>query len=87
VAEFNPAPSKDMYYVYVLKNRKTGRLYYGYSNNLDRRLSEHNKEKRQELVYYEAYKAESDARKRERGIKKSGQAISALKLRIRESLL
>jgi len=75
-----------MYYVYVLKNVRTDKLYYGYSNNLKRRLSEHNKEETWELIYYEAYKAESDARRRERGIKNSGQAISALKSRIKESL-
>jgi len=75
-----------MYYVYVLKNVKTGKLYYGYSNNLKRRLAEHNKDGTWEVIYYEAYKVESDARRRERGIKNSGQAVSALKGRIRDSL-
>ena len=75
-----------MYYVYTLKNIDTGKLYYGYTNNLKRRLPEHNKNRKWELVYYEAYKAESDARRRERGIKNSGQAVSALKSRIQESL-
>jgi len=75
-----------MYYVYVLKNVRIGKLYYGYSNNLTRRLSEHNKEQKWELIYYKAYKAESDARRREKGIKNSGQAISALKSRIKSSL-
>ena len=75
-----------MYYVYVIKDIKTGKLYYGYSNDLERRLTEHNRKTNQELIYYEAYKVEIDARRRERGIKKSGQAISALKTRIKESL-
>jgi len=75
-----------MYYVYVLKNVKTGKLYYGYSNEVKRRLTEHKREGRQELIYYEAYKVESDVRRREKGIKNSGQAISALKSRIKESL-
>lgn len=76
-----------MYYVYVIKDAKTEKLYYGYTNNLKRRLSEHNKkEETWKLIYYEAYKAESDARIREIRIKNSGQAISALKTRIKESL-
>ncbi|MFH0772457.1 MAG: GIY-YIG nuclease family protein [Candidatus Omnitrophota bacterium] len=76
-----------MYYVYVIKNVKTENLYYGYTNNLKCRLSEHNKkEEIWKLIYYEAYKAGSDARKREIRIKNSGQAIGALKTRIKESL-
>ncbi|MFH0771168.1 MAG: GIY-YIG nuclease family protein [Candidatus Omnitrophota bacterium] len=77
-----------MYYAYVIKNSKTEKLYYGYTNNLKRRLSEHNKkEEMWKLIYYEAYRAESDARKRKIiRMKNSGQAISALKTRIRESL-
>ena len=34
---------KDMYYVYVLKICKDGKLYTGYSSNLKKRLNEHNK--------------------------------------------
>jgi len=41
---------KKMYYVYVLKNVKTGKLYYGYSNNLKRRLAEHNKNGTWEVI-------------------------------------
>jgi len=36
------------FYTYVLKCNKTGRLYTGTTDNLDRRLEEHNKGK----VYY-----------------------------------
>ena len=74
-----------MYYVYVLKNNR-GELYYGYTNNFDRRVLEHNKDQNQELIYYEAYKSEQDARRRERKLKDYGQAVKALKSRISQSL-
>ena len=32
-----------MYYVYVLKSRKDEKLYTGYTNDLRRRLAEHDK--------------------------------------------
>jgi len=40
-----------------------------------------------ELVYYEAYKSEHDARNRERNLKLRSRAFSQLRKRIRESLL
>ena len=75
-----------MYYVYVLKDGGTPKLYYGYTNNLNRRLSEHRRREEHELVYYEAYKAEADARHRERQLKHHAQALTALKVRLRESI-
>jgi len=84
VAEFDPTPS--MYYVYVLKCIKTNNLYYGYTNKIERRIKEHNNKDVQELIYYEAYKSESDARKRERQLKNYAQALAALKARLKESL-
>ncbi len=75
-----------MYYVYVIKGMKTGKLYYGYSNDLKRRLRQHNQKGLYELIYYEAYKSEDDARRRERKLKDYGQAITALKSRLKESL-
>jgi len=81
-----------MYYFYVLQNTK-GDLYYGSTNDLKRRMKEHHSGKsfstrfsQWELVYYEAYRDESDARKRERSIKANGQAKRWLKERIRNSL-
>ena len=61
-----------MFYLYVLKSKKDGKLYFGYTNNLRRRIEEHNKKQEKStkfrapftLVYYEAYKAEDDAKKR-----------------------
>ena len=39
-----------------------------------------------ELVYYEAYKAEADARRREWQLKRHAQALTALKMRLKESI-
>lgn len=75
-----------MYYIYVLKNKQSTELYYGYTNNLERRINEHNKEQKGELIYYEAYKSEIDACNREKRLKKYAQALTALKERIKESL-
>jgi len=84
-----------MYYVYILKSRKDGNLYIGSTNDLKRRLDEHNnglvfstKSRRPfELVYYEAYKSEKDARNREKNLKLRSRAFAQLRKRIEESLL
>ncbi len=77
--------------MYVLED-DSGELYFGSTNNLKRRLSEHNngcsrttKNKKISLIYYEAYRAEADARRRENQMKYHGQAKRQLKDRIRES--
>ena len=75
-----------MYFVYVLKNKRTKTLYYGYTNNLERRIEEHNKQGPMECIYYEAYKSEKDARNRERKLKYYAQGLTALKGRLQESL-
>ena len=49
-------------------------------------MQEH-KDKNPELVYYEAYKAKSDAQLRERRLKQRGQGIRWLKGRLKESLI
>ena len=85
LASCDPTPS-GLCYVYVLKQAATGKLYYGYTNNLDRRISQHRAERNYELVYYEAYKAEADARRREQQLKHYGQALTALKQRLNKSL-
>lgn len=79
--EINP-----MYYVYFIRNTKTGRPYLGYTQDLKRRLVEHSA-KNPELLYYESYKAKTDARRREKMLKQRGQAIKRLKERIKDSLL
>lgn len=76
-----------MHYMYVLRNEGSGEFYYGYTNNLERRVQEHNADQgKWKLVYYEAYLAEADARKREGSLKHYGQARTYLKARILESL-
>jgi len=61
-------------------------LYYGYTKNVERRVAEHNKSQKWELVYFEEFKSEIDARKREKRLKHYAQALTALKQRISESL-
>ena len=77
-----------MFYVYVLKNPKTGALYYGFNSNLRQRFAKHQEMRKHagwELVYYEAYLNEQDARDRERMLKHYGAARDHLKRRIARS--
>ncbi len=82
-----------MFYVYVLRLRE-GNLYIGYTNNLERRLSQHNngrsiytKSRRPlKLVYYEAYCSEKDARTRERRPKQFKKGHKVLVERISNSI-
>jgi len=72
-----------MDYVYILKNSRTKRVYIDYTKNLKRRLIEHKKEDSDiELVYYEAYNNEKQARLRERRLKLYGSAWRGLKKRL-----
>ena len=84
-----------MFYVYVIKSVKDGDLYTGSTNDLKKRLSEHNAGKVSatsprrpfKLLYYEAYLAEGDARLREKALKLRGQARVHLLRRLGKSLL
>ena len=84
----------DMVYIYVLKSKKDNDCYIGSTNNLDRRIKEHNSrsifstKSRSpfELIYYEAYKSEKDARYREKNLKIRSRAYAQLRKRIKESL-
>ncbi|MDP3740916.1 MAG: GIY-YIG nuclease family protein [bacterium] len=76
-----------MFYVYLIKVKLTNKLYFGSTNDLRRRIMEHTKTKGKiELIYYEAYKVEKDARLREYNLKYFGKAYGQLKRRISESL-
>lgn len=87
-------PPLSMFYVYVLKISKGGRIYIGYTSDLTRRMSEHQKKQSKytasrgpaKLVYYEAYASEKDARKREVNLKQFKSSHGHLKKRIAESL-
>ena len=74
------------WHVYLLQHEQTKELYYGYTNDLSRRLQEHRRSGAWRLVYYEAYTAESDARARERSLKHYGQARAHVKHRLPDSL-
>jgi len=76
-----------MFYAYILKSKKNGRLYVGSTNNLRRRFTEHNqgnggeftkKNRPFELIYYEAYTAYALAKKAER-FYKTGYGREVLK--------
>ena len=78
-----------MFYVYVLKNPKTGALYYGFTSNLKQRFAKHQEMPKHagwNLVYYEAYLNEQDARDRERMLKQYGAAKGHLKQRMARSM-
>lgn len=83
-----------MFYVYIIKSKKDNLCYIGSTNDLKRRLTEHNKglvcstapRRPFALVYYEAYRAEKDARLRESRLKDYKKAYAQLKMRIKNSL-
>jgi len=83
-----------MFYVYVLKIKKDNKLYFGYSENLKRRISEHKRGKVDntkhrlpvELIYYESYRNINDAKEREKSFKNSGSVYNGLVKRIKRSI-
>jgi len=70
------------------------KLYIGYTNNLPRRIREHNSKLNTatksripfKLVYYEAYRNQQDAKKRESNLKLQAKALAQLLRRIRNSV-
>lgn len=75
-----------MYYVYILKNRDNSEPYYGYTNNLERRLKEHDINNEWKFIGCEECASELDARDRERKLKHYGQTRTHLKNRLKRSL-
>jgi len=83
-----------MFYVYILKSLKDGKLYIGSTNDLKRRVEEHNSGKSFstaprrpfKIIYYEAYVSEGDARHREHNLKLGSRALAQLKKRLEKSL-
>lgn len=81
------------YYTYVLKCEKTGVFYTGATNNLERRLQQHNggevyytsNKLPLNLVYFEACLNKDDAYRRERYLK-TGMGKRYIKNRIRGGL-
>ena len=82
-----------MYYVYILQSLKNGKMYTGFSRNLRARLKAHKNKgvhttKRMgqvELIFYEAFKKEADAKRREKYLKTT-KGKRTLKLILKESL-
>jgi putative endonuclease len=78
-----------MYYVYMLKSKKSGKYYIGYTDNIKARFDSHNKGLNKAtkpyipwvLEYYEAYKTEDAALTREKILKNHGRTLAALKSR------
>ena len=66
-----------MYYTYILQSEIDMKFYIGFTKDLKQRFDNHQKglvdstkDRRPfKLVYYEAYKSEEDARRRERSVK------------------
>ena len=82
-----------MYYVYILKSIRDGRLYVGRSGDLKQRYSQHTTGKCYTtkrmlpitLVYYEAFIAKDDSIRREKYLKTS-KGKSTLRMMLRCSL-
>ncbi len=82
-----------MYYVYLIKSLKKNWQYVGYTDNLKRRLNEHQLGLSQatkpyrpfELIFYEAYKSMVDAKRREKYFK-TNEGKRTLRLMLRESI-
>ena len=80
-----------MYTVYVLQSQVNGRQYVGHTNNLERRLSEHNRghtkstrlTKPFTLVYQESVQTNLEAVRRELELK-SGKGRGWLKVILRK---
>ena len=79
-----------MYYVYILQSEIDKKLYIGYTNDLKKRLAEHQNGKSAatsprrpfKLIYYEAYVSMQDAKHRESNLKLQARALEGLKRRI-----
>ncbi len=82
------------YYTYILKSKKDGKIYTGYTKDLRKRLMQHNKGLSTYtkgrgpfiLIYYEACLLESKAKSREEFLK-SGMGKRYLKNRLGASYL
>ena len=81
---------REMFFVYVILSYKDQTTYIGSTENLEKRLIEHNAGKTKsikhkvpfELVYYEAYQTKTQARKREIKLKKNSSEKEKLYKRI-----
>ena len=83
-----------MFYVYCIQSiDDEERFYIGSTNDLRRRLKEHNDQENRStknhqwrVVYYEAYLSDKSARQREQKLKHHGNTKQKLMKRIKSSL-
>jgi putative endonuclease len=69
----------NMFYTYVLRSKRDGKFYTGYTSDLNSRIEKHNRgqiestkmRKPFELIYFEACADEKDAIRREKYLKTS----------------
>ena len=85
-----------MWFVYLIQSKANKEKYIGFTQDIERRLNEHNSgiskyTSRQagywELIYFEAYKSEQDALIREKRLKEHGKAKQELYKRLDNSIL
>lgn len=84
---------ESFYYTYVLLSSKDNKFYIGFTNNLERRISEHKSGKNistakrlpVELIYFEGHKSKADAERRERYFKTTKGKVT-LRQVLKESL-
>lgn len=89
-ASADEAEEKIMYYFYVLRFRKNSKLYYGFTNNLRRRIKEHklgnstftSQNGLFDLIFYEAYLNKDDAHVAEKYFK-TGHGREVLKNKLK----
>jgi putative endonuclease len=82
-----------MYFVYLLFSEKDRKLYTGVTSNLRRRLREHGSQQVKStakrlslrLIYYEAYREQSDAERREKYLK-GGNGKLSVKIQLQDHL-
>jgi len=66
-----------MFYVYIIQSQKDGKLYKGFTSNVEKRVKAHNrgevkstrKRKPFKLIYQEEYESKTEALKREKFLK------------------
>ena len=82
-----------MYHVYILRSDKDGKLYTGYTTNIQQRIADHNRghvpstENRRplKLIFFESYANKDDALRRETYLKTSA-GKKAIKFMLRTTL-
>jgi len=82
-----------MFFIYLLQSESSGTFYIGYTDNLERRVEEHNSGENRstkhgcpwKLLYYEACLNQHDALCREKYLK-TNQGYRLIQTRIKEYL-